>query len=1021
MLDTLKNTEENESSPNFVVGIGASAGGLEALEEFFGNLPADTGAAFVVVQHLSPDFKSMMPELLSKHTDMPIYQVNDGFKLEKNSIYLMPARTNMLIKEKTLRLSNQNPYRHLNMPIDIFFNSLAHDQQHHAIGIILSGTGSDGTRGVKTIKELGGLIIVQNPESAKFDGMPNSANKTALVDFVMDAREMGECLQKFMSHSQGNSGAFDVKPELNVKENNLERIFTLLKNHSAINFSQYKASTVARRIERRLAITESNNLDEYLRFLLDSPKEVNILCRELLINVTRFFRDTDAFDYLARHAIPEIVKRANDNNEDVRVWIAACSTGEEAYSIAILIDEEIKKKGFTCKAKIFATDVDDDAVATASAGVFSKEIATDVSALRLEKYFSTRENSYEISQHIRQMVIFASHNMIDDAPFSNLHLVSCRNVLIYFQHAAQKKVLSSLYFSLQRDGYLFLGSSESLGDIKTQYETQHEKFKIYQKTTNLRIPLGSSPPTRDLAQSMASRYNAQSMMPTGSIMRSERTSGKNPLAPVMERLVKDFAPDSIVLNDSHDAIHVFGDVSLFTQGVKPGRISNSIRDIIIEDLSVAVSTALYRCEKNEADVFYKDVVVKTGDETQISIDLSILYLRENDLPSTPHLFLVQFIQQGDEVNISHKQVSFDANEQSRQRIQDLEQELVKKQEHLQVTIEELETTNEELQSTNEELMSANEEMQSTNEELQSVNEELYTVNSEYQEKIVLLTEANNDLDNVINATDIGIIFLDDALCIRKFTSAASKFVNLLDSDVGRPFHHISHKLQYDNLIGDVSQVGKEGKVIEKEIISEKKQKLFIRICDYSRSQNSEVPGVIITITDISRLRFIESALGKAQDEIRRNYLAENTPIAKRITKEKDLVVLVLDDDDVDRVQIERVLSAIPKRNFQIHSTATIKEAVNTAKKLDTIDLCLTDYQLAEGTAKDFHQELEENNIDIPLIVLSGFSEEGLDAEFLQGEIYDFLNKDELSSQLLERSIDFVLEKNKLREAITPSH
>lgn len=929
----------------------------------------------------------------------------------------MPARTSMLIENKVLKLSDKNPYQHLHMPIDIFFNSLAYDQQHNAIGVILSGTGSDGTQGIKTIKELGGLVIIQDPESAKFDGMPNSAKRTGLVDLVLPPKEIGECLKRFILRPAGKD-IFDFKSDSNQAETKLEEIFALLKNQSNINFSQYKSSMVARRIERRLTITDQTSLDDYLRLLVESTKETQTLCKELLINVTRFFRDPEAFIHLEKNIIPYVVEKAIAKDEDVRVWVAACSTGEEAYSLAILIDEEIKRKNYRCKVKVFAADIDSDAIAVASAGVYPKEIAADCTRDRLEKYFNLRENCYEISQHIRQMVIFAAHNMIDDSPFSNLSFVSCRNVLIYFQHAAQKKVLSSLYFALQRDGYLFLGGSESLGEIKTQYATEHEKFKIYKKTTNLRIPLGSAPPIRDLLP--IGRQGVSSMSSITSILHSNRASIKNPLSPVMDRLIKDYAPDSIILNDMYDALHVYGNVSHFTKGVTEGRISNNIKNIIIDDLSVAVSTALYRCNKNEADVFYKDVVVKTSTSTEMIIDLSLLYVKENDLASTPMFFVLQFISKSDETEIPAKRISYDADAQSRQRIEDLEQELIKKQEHLQVTIEELETTNEELQSTNEELMSTNEEMQSTNEELQSVNEELYTVNSEYQEKIAQLTEANSDLDGVINATDIGIIFLDNNLCIRKFTPSSSNFINLLDSDIARPFHHISHQLHYNDLLNDVSKVSKNGIVIEKEITSDKRQTLFIRISPYKQDQRAEVSGILITITNLTRQRFVEDALENAQEEIRRSYLDRDNqqlPMAKRVNKTKHISVLVLDDHEADRVHIKRVLGSIPNRKFDIHIASNIAEAIEHTSSAKEIDLCLCDYNLQNATAKDFHIELTHKNINIPMIVLSGFSEEGLDADFLNGDIYDFLNKDELSSQLLERSIDYVLEKNKLHKTI----
>ncbi len=1011
MSDEIKILASNDDSPKYVVGIGASAGGLEALEEFFGHLPTNTDACFIVLQHLSPDFKSMMPELLSKHTSMPIYQVSDGFTLEKNAIYLMPARTSMLIDNKVLKLSNQNPYRHLHMPIDIFFNSLAHDLKHKSVGIILSGTGSDGTRGIKTLKELDGLTIVQDPESAKFDGMPKSAFNTGLIDLVLRPEEMGPYLERFFTHPHDKTHAFLNKSDCNETETKLDEIFSLLKNQSSINFANYKSTTVARRIERRLTITQTNSLDDYLRVLMRNPKEIQTLCRELLINVTRFFRDDDAFSDLTKNIIPNIVKKALANDENIRVWIAACSTGEEAYSIAILLDEEIQRRGANCKVKIFATDVDTDAIAAASVGVFAREITSDVSQERLEKYFYARENTFEITQHIRQMVIFASHNMIDDAPFSNLHLVSCRNVLIYFQHAAQKKVLSSLYFSLQRDGYLFLGSSESLGDIKNQYDVENEKHKIFRKNTNLRVPIGSARPIRDLMP--ISRHGGASIMtPMSSALKNDRVSAKSPLASVIDRLIKSYAPDCIVLNDMFDAVHVYGEINAYMKGVVAGRISNNIKDMIIDELSVAISTALYRCEKNGADVYYKDISVSQDNGTEISIDLSILHVKENDLPTANAYYVVQFIQQGEATEIAPKRISYDINEQSRQRIQDLEQELMKKQEHLQVTIEELETTNEELQSTNEELMSANEEMQSTNEELQSVNEELYTVNSEYQEKISLLTETNNDLDGVINATDIGIIFLDDNLCIRKFTPTSANFVNLRDTDIGRPFHHISHQLYYDTLLNDVSRVSESGIVVEKEIISERKQNLFIRICPYKKPSNASALGVLITITNITRLRFIEGALENAQDEIRRSYVEENS-IAPELKAKK---ILLVDDNYADIVHIERMLKVIPSFNLHILQAENINEAIKIAEHHKNIDICICDYNLSDGSAIDVYNAFKNHHVMMPFILVSGFSEEGLDNQFISNHADDFLNKDDISPQLIEKSIRFVLEKNKQKES-----
>ncbi len=1008
-------SSQNEQTPSHYIGIGASAGGLEALEEFFSYLPNNIGAAFVVAQHLSPDFKSMMPELLSKHTSMPIYQANDGVRLKKNTVYLMPPRKNMLITEGRLQISEQMPDENVHMPIDIFLRSLAEDQQHQAIGIVLSGTGSDGTRGVKALKESGGLVIVQEPSSAKFNGMPISAYNTGLADLLLQPRDMGENLVQFIKHPSISGKGSALKKSIPEDGNILNEIFKILESQSSINFSQYKASTVARRIERRIGLNQLNNLEAYLRLLLESPRELQILSKDLLIGVTRFFRDDEAFSLLTQAVIPKIIDECHAKRKDVRFWVAGCSSGEEAYSLAIIADEYIKQKKLDINIKIFATDVDEDAIAEASVGDFSPEIIQDISTERLEKYFTEKEKNYEILPSIRQMVIFAAHNMIDDPPFSNIDLVSCRNVLIYFQHAAQKKVLSSLYFSLRRDGYLFLGSSELLGDLKSHFETVEERSKIYRKISNMHIPIGNMPPLNDSLLG----HSSMTMVPVSSSIKINRLSLTNQLTPVLERLIAEYAPDCIVLNEMFDAVHVYGDVSFYTKGVIAGKISNNIKDMVVDDLNVAISTALFRCEKNEDDVFYKDVMLNISKTEQVLIDLSIFCIKGSEISNAPKFYAVQFIRYENSEGQERlpKKITFDATEQSKQRIYDLEQELIKKQEHLQVTIEELETTNEELQSANEELMSANEELQSTNEELQSVNEELYTVNSEYQEKIVELTESNSDLDSVMNSTDIGIIFLDEQLSIRKYTPWVAKYVNVRHSDIGRPFHHISHELVYSEFLADIAKVSGDGQVVEKDIVSAQDHSLLVRILPYHKSQNSTQMGVLITLTNISRLKFVESALQRAQDQLRSSLLNRSERLHKRIVKNDDVKVLLLDDDIFDRKRVKKLLSAVNDRAFNVMACAEIDEAVEFASK-NSIDICLVDYNLAGGTAKDFTEKMRYANIDTPVVILSGYSETGLDTDFLNTDIFDFLNKDELSSQLLARSIDYVLERKDVKEALS---
>ncbi len=921
----------------------------------------------------------------------------------------------MLIGEGKLFLSNQMPDSHLHLPIDIFFRSLAEDQQHKAIGIVLSGTGSDGTRGIKAMKESGGLVIVQQPGSAKFDGMPMSAFNTGLADLLLAPEEMGENIVKFISHPSISGDELLLKQSINENDATLMEMFEMLKRKSSINFSQYKASTVARRIERRLGINQLTSLESYLRLLNDSPRELQTLSKELLIGVTRFFRDDDVFLKLASTVIPKIADEAIRKNESIRVWVAGCSSGEEAYSLAILFDEYLKKHNADIGLTIFATDVDEDAIAEASAGRYSIDICQDFSETRLNRYFHKTDDSYVVTPELRKMIIFASHNMIDDPPFSNIDLVSCRNVLIYFQHAAQKKVLSSLYFSLQRNGYLLLGSSESLGELQLNFETIFEREKIYLKTSNIRVPISNTPPLRDMAPQSRT---GMSMAPVSSLLKTNRPSAPSHLEGAIERLLSEYAPDSIVLDDTFQALHVYGDVKLYLKGIGPGKISNNIKDMVCDELSVAVSTALSRCEKEQEDVYYKDLAISITETETIEIDLSIFFIRDRDNPKAPHYYIIQFIRQRDEQRQlkSSTKVSFNVSEQARQRIKDLEQELVKKQEHLQITVEELETTNEELQSANEELMSANEELQSTNEELQSVNEELYTVNSEYQEKIGQLTEANNDLDSVISATDIGIIFLDEQLCIRKFTPSASTYVHLRTPDIGRPFHHISHELVYTEFLADIANVSSNGAHVERHVSSQNGHTASVRIMPYRSSNDSQQDGVLITITNISRQRFVESALQRAQDQLRNSLLDRAERLHRHIMEDGVINVLLLDDDSVDRKRVSKMLTAITDRKFDIRTFAEIDEAAQAATK-QSFDICLVDYQLAGGTAKDFTEQIREANVQTPVVILSGYSETGLDSEFLNTDTFDFLNKDELSSQLLVRSIDYVIEKKSLQEAI----
>lgn len=1005
--------DKKNQSPSHVVGIGTSAGGLEALQDFFGNLPSDTGATYIVVQHLSPDYKSMMSELLTKHTDMPIFEVSDSIVIEANAIYLMPPRKNMLITEGKLLLSDQMPDRLPYLSIDVFLRSLAEDQQHKGIGIILSGTGTDGTRGIRAMKEAGGLVVVQKPDSAKFDGMPNNAYQTGLADMVLRPSEMGKSLVNFINHPsiKGDSPAISFTTSDGDSEI-LNEIFELLKKQSSINFAQYKPSTISRRIERRLGINQLTSLDAYLRLLIDSPREVSILNKELLINVTRFFRDDEAFEKLTSSAVYKVLTSGN-GTDPIRLWIAGCSSGEEAYSIAILFDEAKELYQIDRRVKIFATDVDEDAIAEASTGVYAAEIVQDISKHRLNKYFEPSGDAYVVSAKLRKMVIFAQHNMIEDPPFSNINLLSCRNALIYFQQTAQQKVFLSFYFALQQHGFLFLGNSESLGDMAAHFEVIDERTRIFQKVSAARLPLKQAPSIKQsITTPNISTASSSSAHPARMVINNKYNT-------VMERLIEHYCPDSIVLNDSFDAVHVYGDVNRYTKGLGRGKVSINIKDMICDDLAIAVSTALYRSEKNQEDVFYSDVAC-TLDGVASYIDLAVFMVKQSDHQSSPRSYILQFIlhEKTNLIRKSPKSITFDGGEQSLQRIHDLEQELIKKQEHLQVTIEELETTNEELQSANEELMSSNEELQSTNEELQSVNEELYTVNSEYQEKISQLTEANMDLDNVINSTDIGIIFLDENLTIRKYTPHSTNYINLRTSDIGRPIHHISHELDYSDFLTKIGNVSTKGNIVEQDILTKSGEAALLRMAPYA--VNDEVPasnqGVLITITNISRLKFVENALVQAQQQFKALLINRSKRLHHRIEVNQHVTVMVIDDDAVDRLRVQRYFNESEDRTYTIVEAKTLDEAIELAGRMK-VDVCLLDYQLGANTAEDFVKAMKIKNVDTPIILLSGQNESIMDEAFLSNEVIDVINKNELSRPLLVRSIDYVLERQEIKHIV----
>ena len=837
--------EASDAAPQFhVVGVGASAGGLDALEQFFGPMPEDSGMAFVVIQHLSPDFKSVMDELLARRTKIPVVLVEDGMRVEPNHIYLIPPKKEMIVSGGKLLLSDKGASQELLLPIDIFFRSLAEDMGEHAIGIVLSGAGSDGARGLRDIHGAGGLVLCQDESTASFDGMPRSARETGVVDYVLPPAEMYGVL---LDHVRAPAGRRDV-PVLETGPNRpsgLSAALQFLQNAYGIDFTHYKPSTVVRRIERRLQLTQTASLETYVEKLSRDTAELDELFHDLLIGVTRFFRDEGAFEIIEQRIIPELVERAAPN-EELRVWVAGCATGEEAYSIAILMHEELRKRGSRCRIKILATDLHRGSLDFASRGLYTEDRVNRVRPDLLARYFDKRGQNYQVSPELRQTVVFAPHNVIKDAPFTRIDLVTCRNLLIYLQPLAQRKVLGLLNFALKRNGFLVLGPSEHVGALVDDFEAVDVHWRIYRKHRDLR-------PGADLSRLSPP---PQRLAPAAGEIRHNSFSGYSlsQTIGVYDALLEEYMPPSLLVNERRELVHAFSGATRYLK-VREGRPSHDLLDMVGPDLKMVVTGAMQRALKERTVVTYNGLTLTVaGEEKPHRLTVKPVAVFAT---STPHVLITIDPIERDE-RPPPSQSELDLSAVSRDQVGSLEAELRRTKESLQATIEELETSNEELQATNEELLASNEELQSTNEELQSVNEELYTVNAEYQKKIAELTELTNDMDNLLASIQVGTVFLDRKLCIRKFTPLIAEVFNLLPQDVGRPISGFSTSLNHARLMDDLREVLLTQKAIEREVCDRSSHWYFQRILPYR--MRGAVHGVVLTLIDIGPLKAAENAV-----------------------------------------------------------------------------------------------------------------------------------------------------------------
>jgi len=892
------------SEPNYIVGIGASAGGLEAIESFFRVVPENSGMAYVVVQHLSPDHKSLMVELLTKKTNLPVKRIEDQMKVEADHIYLIPPGQNLTIFHGKLQLRKNKDHNHLNLPIDLFFHSLAEDQGHKAVAVILSGTGSDGTRGIRSIKEYAGLVIVQDETTAKFDGMPRSAISTGLVDLILSPEVMSERLVAMLGKRKEQ-----LTPEAETRleaEADLTRVFALLRKSTSVDFTFYKPSTIYRRIERRMALNSLGNLGEYYEYLLERPAEVSELYKELLINVTCFFRDPQSMEVVRNNYLPEILEK--DTQRELRFWVAGCSTGEEAYTLGILIREEMEKKGVHRDIKIFATDLDKDAILTASAGIYPESIAADVPPELLKKYFYQREGGYHVARQIREMVVFAQHNLVKDAPFTNIDLISCRNLLIYLQPVLQETAMSMFNFALSHHGILFLGSSETVGKNGEWFECLDQKHKIFRTKGKSRLPGQALLQARSgggQTQTKTAHPTPMYMSQQNNVMREETVL----LNRMLDVLGHSFLPLTLIVNENLEVIHILGD-SEGVLKVSSGALSRSLNKLVSKELAIPLTTGIQKVFRSQNSLNYHQLPYTINGK---SVQLTLQFEMFPDKKGYEKLVAV-FIQvvnaSGDRIasqNDSGESQTHD--EQLQQQLRDMEQELQFTRENLQATIEELETSNEELQATNEELLASNEELQSTNEELHSTNEELHTVNSEYQTKITELSELNNDVDNLLTSSKIGKILLDEDLVIRRFSPQVREIFHILEKDIGRPLEHISHRILAIDPLQEIRKVLQLERLAEHEIECVDGKSYLMRIIPYVIAPET-FSGVVVTFVDVTERLQTEKAyiqtLRQFQDVV------ENMPAGLFIYQLNDEGNLALESNNNEAEKLTGISARIWK-------------------------------------------------------------------------------------------------------------
>lgn len=856
-----------------IVGIGASAGGLEALEQFLKHVPPNSGMAFVVVQHLDPTRKGMMSELLQRTTGMKVTQVKDRTKVQPNCVYIIPPNKNMSILHGVLYLLQPVARRGLRLPIDFFLHSLAQDQQEHSIGVILSGMGSDGSLGVRDIKKKAGVVLVQEPASAKFDGMPRSAIDAGMADIVAPADELPGKIIAYLQRTPLSARAHvDVEDKA---QSALEKIVVLLRAQTGNDFYHYKRNTLYRRIERRMGIHQIHKMATYVRYVQENSQELDLLFKELLIGVTNFFRDPTSWEHLQAKAIPSLLAH-RASGQTLRAWVPGCSTGEEAYTLAIILKEAVDalKPKKQLSIQVFATDLDKDAIDKARNGVYPANIANDVSEERLTRFFSKEGTGYRVRKEIRELVVFAPQNLIMEPPFTRLDILSCRNLLIYLSADMQRKLIPMFHYSLNAEGIMFLGSAETIGEFSDLFSPMDVKSRIYQRTESV---------TRTKQIVFPASFNAR-LAATPEVQPSVLpAAGFQALADQM--ILQRCAPPAVITNDQGDICYVSGRTGKYLEPAA-GKANWNLFAMAREGLRYELAEAFQQAVRKKECVSVHGLTVGT-EVSDKQVDVTIQHLHEPG----PLQGLVMIVFTDVTVPV-HTSVSSRQPKKSPAhslRRAELEKELLRVRgeartthEQMQSSQEELRSANEELQSTNEELQSTNEELMTSKEEMQSLNEELQTVNSELQTKVDELSRASNDMKNLLDSTDIATLFLDKDLRVRRFTPQTTKIIKLIPSDLGRPITDLASQLRYPKLADDAREILRTLNSAEKPIGAFDGRWFTVRIMPY-RTLDDRIDGVVITFADITTAKTLEGQLRNRQAHLEKGMAKTSSSVivAKR--------------------------------------------------------------------------------------------------------------------------------------------